>query len=148
MIQFRLTPAQRPFKLTTLQQTLSQTENHIGHLLNTDVKKSLDRVCIFKEAKVTQRPMLIGLLLTIGLVSGVFASQPDPNSPEGLLEHADAKKALALANEWRWTRKDIRSFVDTRDVTFELPGDKTVKIPLPDDAVMVAVAPYINQTHP
>ena len=96
---------------------------------------------------MTQRQRRIGLLLTIGLVMGVFGCGPDPNSPEGMLEHADAKKALALANEWRWTRKDIRSFVDTQNVTFELPGDKTVKIPLPDDAMMVAVAPYINQTH-
>jgi len=96
---------------------------------------------------VTQRQILIGLLLTIGLVSGVFGCRPDPNSPEGMLEHVDAKEALALANEWRWTRPDIRSYVDTRNVTFELPGDKTVKIPLPDDAMMVAVAPYIHQTH-
>jgi hypothetical protein len=94
-----------------------------------------------------QRQMLIGLLLAIGLVMGVFGCGPDPNSREGMLEHADAKKALALANEWRWTRKDIQSYVDTRDVVFELPGDKTVKIPLPKDSMMVAVAPYINQTH-
>jgi len=96
---------------------------------------------------VIQRQILIGLLLTMGLVVGVFGCRPDPDSPEGMLENVDAKEALALANEWRWTRKDIRSSVDTQDVTFELPGDKTVKIPLPDDAMMVAVAPYIRQTH-
>ena len=94
-----------------------------------------------------QGQILMGLFLTIGLIFGVSACRPDPNSPEGMLEHADAKKALALANEWRWTRKDIRSSVDTRNVTVDLPGGKTIKIPLPKDAMMVAVAPYINRTH-
>jgi len=94
-----------------------------------------------------QRQILIGLLLTIGLVIGVFGCQPDPNSPEGMLQNVDAKKALAMANEWKWTRKDIKSHVDTRVVEFELPGDKTKKIPLPDDSMVVAVAPYIKYTH-
>ena len=59
----------------------------------------------------------------------------------------DAREALAIANEWKWTREDIRSYVNTQVVAFELPGGKTKKIPLPDDSMVVAVAPYIDQTH-
>ena len=93
------------------------------------------------------RQILLGLLLTIGLVFVFFGCRPDPNSPEGRLENVDAKEALAIANEWKWTRKDIRSYVDPRVVAFELPGDKTKKIPLPDDSRVVAVAPYVTYTH-
>ena len=96
---------------------------------------------------MNQRQILTGLLLTIGLVMGVFGCRPDPNSPEGMLQHVDAKEALAIANEWKWTREDIRSYVNTQVVAFELPGGKTKKIPLPDESMVVAVAPYINQTH-
>jgi len=96
---------------------------------------------------VNPRPILTGLLLTIGLVMGVIGCRPDPNSPQGMLENVDAKEALAIANEWKWTRQDIRSYVDTQAVAFELPGGKTKKIPLPDDSMVVAVAPYIDQTH-
>jgi hypothetical protein len=96
---------------------------------------------------VTQRQILFGLLFSIGLAMGVFACRPDPRSPEGMLQNMDAKEALAMANDWKWTRKDIKSHVDTRVVAFELPGDKTIKIPLPDDSMVVAVAPYIKYTH-
>ena len=96
---------------------------------------------------MTQRKILTGLLLAIGLVMGVFGCRPDPDSPEGRLENINAEKALAIANEWKWTRSDIRSYVNTQVVGFELPGGKTKKIPLPDDAMVIAVAPYIDQTH-
>jgi len=89
----------------------------------------------------------MGLFLTIGLVFGVSGCRPDPNSPEGMLENVDAKEALAIANEWKWDRKDIRSYVNARVVGFELPGDKTKNIPLPDDSMVIAVAPYIKYTH-
>ena len=96
---------------------------------------------------MNQRQIMLGLLLTIGLIISVSACRPDPNSPEGRLENVDAKEALAIANEWKWTRKDIRSYVDPLVVAFELPGDKTKKIPLPDDSMVVAVAPYVTYTH-
>jgi hypothetical protein len=96
---------------------------------------------------VYQRQILIGLFLSIGLLFGVFGCRPDPNSLEGLLQGVDTQKALAIANEWKWTHKDIRSYVNTRMVAFELPGDKTKKVPLPDDSMVVAVAPYIKYTH-
>lgn len=96
---------------------------------------------------MAQRQIIMGLFLTIGLVFGVSGCRPDPNSPEGMLENVDAKEALAIANEWKWDRKDIRSYVNARVVGFELPGDKTKNIPLPDDSMVIAVAPYIKYTH-
>jgi len=78
---------------------------------------------------------------------GVSGCQPDPNSPEGILQNVDARQAIAIANEWKWSKKDIKSHVTSREVVFELSENKVKKIRLPDDEMMVAIAPYINQTH-
>ena len=96
---------------------------------------------------MNQHRKILSLFIALGLMVGVSACQPDPNSPEGLLKNADARQALAIANDWKWSKKEIKSHVTSRDVVFELPDGKVIKIPLPDDKMMVAVAPYINQTH-
>ena len=63
------------------------------------------------------------------------------------LEDANAMEAVAIANEWKWSHKDVTTSVTAREVIFEFP-DKTVKkIPLPQEKMLVAVAPYIRQTH-
>jgi hypothetical protein len=100
-----------------------------------------------EEEKMNQQQILLGLFVAIGLMLGVPGCQLDPNSPEGILKNVDAKQAVAIANEWMWSRKDIKSHVTSRDVVFELPKDKVIRIPLPDDQMMIAVAPYIKQTH-
>ena len=96
---------------------------------------------------MNQKQILIGLLLSAGLMLGVFSCQPDPNSPKAILKHVDAKQAISIANEWMWSKKDIKSHVTSRNVVFEIPEHNPIRIPLPDDQMMVAVAPYINQTH-
>ena len=59
-----------------------------------------------------------------------------------------AREALALANKWKTTEKGVTTFVDTRKVSFELPDGKKTSIPLPDAKMVVAIAPYVNSTHP
>jgi hypothetical protein len=64
------------------------------------------------------------------------------------LNNIDAVQAVAIANEWNYSRKDITSYVTPREVVFKSSNDKIIKkIPLPKDKMMVAVAPYINTTH-
>ena len=96
---------------------------------------------------MNQKHIVIGLFLLLGLLSGIAGCQMDPNSPEAILKNVDAKQAIAIANEWMGARKDIKSHVTSRAIVFELPGDKAIRIPLPDDQMMIAVAPYIHQTH-
>lgn len=96
---------------------------------------------------MNQHRILLCLFVAIGLMLGVFSCQMDPNSPEAILKNVDARQAVAIANEWMGSRKDIKSHVTSRDVVFELPKDKVIRIPLPDDQMMIAVAPYIHQTH-
>ncbi len=91
--------------------------------------------------------IFISLLLGLSLLFAASGCQPDKNSPEAILKNVDAIQAIAIANEWNWTKKEIKSYVTTREVVFELSESKVIKIPLPEEKMLVAVAPYINRTH-
>jgi hypothetical protein len=65
------------------------------------------------------------------------------------LEGLDAKGAMALANRWyRQKQTAVRTNVTTESVNFEFPDGRKRTIPLPEDQVVVAVAPYVDRTHP
>ncbi len=91
--------------------------------------------------------IFISLLLGLSLLFAASGCQPDKNSPEAIMKNVDAIQAIAIANEWNWTKKEIKSYVTTREVVFELSESKVIKIPLPEEKMLVAVAPYINRTH-
>ena len=44
------------------------------------------------------------------------------------------------------TRRDQESRYH-REVVFEFPKGRVKKIPLPEEKMLVAVAPYVNKTH-
>jgi len=87
------------------------------------------------------------LFLGISWLFPACTLQSDEKSDEAILNNADAIQAMAIANEWNWSKKEIKSFVTPREVVFEFSKDKVKKIPLPEDKMLVAVAPYINRTH-
>ena len=91
--------------------------------------------------------LFLNLFLGLNLLFAAFGCQPDKNSPEAILENVDAFQAMSIANEWKWTKKEIKSYVNSREVIFELSKNKVIKIPLPQEKMLVAVAPYITQTH-
>lgn len=66
---------------------------------------------------------------------------------EKMVDNLDAVQAMAFANQWKWTQNDIKSYVTSKEVVFEFPGNIIKKVPLPKDKMVVAVAPYINYTH-
>ncbi len=91
------------------------------------------------------KSIVLSFILLLGL-SPLFSacgSQGD----EKLLNNVDAVQAMAIANEWKWSKKEIKSFVTSREVVFEFSKDKVKRIPLPNDKMLVAVAPYIKRTH-
>lgn len=63
------------------------------------------------------------------------------------LEGSSAKEAMALANKWRQQGRDIKSHVTSENIIFALPGGQTRKIALPEDQMVVSVAPYERKTH-
>jgi hypothetical protein len=60
----------------------------------------------------------------------------------------NARDALALANTWKTTEKGVTTFVDTKRISFEFADGKKTAVRLPDAKMVVAIAPYINTTHP
>jgi len=70
--------------------------------------------------------------------------EPSPRSLEGL----DARQAMALANTWKWDQPGVESFVDQTKVSFTFPSGRKKSVRLPEKEMVIAVAPYINQTHP
>jgi hypothetical protein len=66
---------------------------------------------------------------------------------EAILRNVDAIQAMEIANEWKWTQKEVKSYVTTREVVFEFSNGRSKKIPLPEEKMVVAVAPFINKTH-
>jgi len=94
------------------------------------------------------KSMLLSFVFLLGWVHlNVAYAEEDLRSAEKALDNVDAVQAIALANEWKWSKRDVTSYVDTRKVVFKFPDGKVKTIPLPDDKMVVAVAPYINQTH-
>ena len=73
--------------------------------------------------------------------------QDKEKSAEAQLENINAIKALAIANQWKWSKKEIKSFVTPREMVFKFPNKKVKKIALPEEKMVVAVAPFINRTH-
>jgi hypothetical protein len=41
---------------------------------------------------------------------------------EAVLENVDAIQALAIANQWKWSNKEIKSSVNSQEVVFQFPG--------------------------
>ena len=81
-------------------------------------------------------------------IGWLFPACSNDNPDVARLKNVDAVQAVAIANEWNWSKKEITSYVTPREVVFKSSDDKVIKkIPLPEDKMMVAVAPYINTTH-
>ena len=91
------------------------------------------------------KSIVLSFILLLGL-SSLF-SACGPQDDEKLLNNADAVQAMAIANEWKWSKKEIKSFVTSREVVFKFSKDKVKRIPLPEEKMLVAVAPYIKRTH-
>jgi hypothetical protein len=90
---------------------------------------------------------IIPFILILG-TSVLFTACSKENPDEARLKNIDAVQAMAIANEWNYSKKEITSFVTPREVVFKSSKDKVIKkIPLPEDKMLIAVAPYINSTH-
>ena len=75
------------------------------------------------------------------------ALKADQKSLMAELANVDAVQAVALANQWRWTDRKITTYVDAQKIVFKFPGGQVKTIPMPENKMLVAVAPYITKTH-
>lgn len=91
--------------------------------------------------------LLISFVFLLGLGSLFIGCGLLANENEDALKNVDAIQAMEIANGWKWTQKEVKSFVTAREVVFEFSNGRSKKIPLPEEKMLVAVAPYINTTH-
>ena len=93
--------------------------------------------------------LIICLILIVATFSAfqAHASQDSKKPADIDFEKIDAVEAMAIANAWKWSRKDIKSSVTAREVVFKFSDGKQKKIVLPEEKMIVAVAPYIQRTH-
>ena len=93
--------------------------------------------------------LIICLILILGAGTAFQADGfQDIKKPADIdFETIDAVEAMAIANDWKWSRKDVKSSVTAREVIFKFSDGKVEKIPLPEEKMLVAVAPYIRRTH-
>ena len=68
---------------------------------------------------------------------------PSPTALTGL----SAREALKVANDWKGDQR-VTSFVDSQKVHFSFASGATVSVPLPEGEMVVAIAPYMQTTHP
>lgn len=78
-------------------------------------------------------------------VLGTLAFADTTPSPQAL-EGVDASEAVELANSWKG--EEVTSFATSRAVHFEFPGGAERLVAMPEDVMLVSVAPYVSQTHP
>jgi len=91
--------------------------------------------------------LIISFVFLLWMGSLFIGSDLLADENEALLENVDAIPAMEIANGWKWTQKEIKSHVTTREVVFEFSDGKIKKIPLPEEKMLVAIAPYVNRTH-
>jgi hypothetical protein len=81
-----------------------------------------------KLFRITWGILVVGILLMSS-----FTLADDEILLRQRLENVNAMEAAAIANEWKWSHKDVTTYVTAREIIFEFP-DKTVKrIPLPQE---------------
>ena len=96
-----------------------------------------------KLLRITPGMTAIGLLL---LISGQAIAY-DEGLLRQRLKNVSAMKAVAIANELKWESGSVKSYVTAHEVVFKFSDGKLTKIRLPKGRMLVAVAPYMNQTH-
>jgi hypothetical protein len=96
------------------------------------------------------KSLWVSLIILVGITSAfsVHALPWDGKADEAALEGADAVEAIAIANQWKWTQKGMKNTVNSREVVFQFPDGRVKKISLPEEKMVVAIAPYIKGTHP
>lgn len=88
-------------------------------------------------------------------LSGVALAQPAPaqqtpaqQTPAAAqLNGLTPRQALAKANQWRGAG-GLQSYVTSEAIVFRFPGGQQRSVPLPARQMVVALAPYVNRTHP
>jgi hypothetical protein len=86
------------------------------------------------------------IALAAALALGAVAHAQVPLATPAALAGVDAYAAMDLANAWKG--QAVTSYVTPQAVHFAFPDGRQVEIALPDDVMLVSVAPFLVHTHP
>ena len=84
------------------------------------------------------------LLALIPLLAITALAAPSPQQ----LQNTIPQQALKLANLWRANTTGVRSFVTSEKIQFTFPDGQVAEVKLPQNQMVIAIAPYLQQTHP
>ena len=75
------------------------------------------------------------LILSIIFLSFSILLQPidlwsNEKSPENVLNGIDAFQGMEIANEWKWSKEEIESSVNSKTIVFKLPNGRIKRIPI------------------
>ena len=124
---------------------LTTKVNYVNVLLITS-KAELNGQKIWRR-KMRYSMILLVVFWGMSVSLPAYAVKDNEKSAYVSLDNIDAVQAMEIANQWKWTRKEVKSYVTPQGVIFIFPDKRVKGIPLPKDRMVVAVAPYINQTH-
>ena len=82
------------------------------------------------------------------VASSPFDDLREQTPSAAALRDLDSIEALAVANAWGRGEKGVTSFVDQQKISFKFSGGESVTVPLPADKMVVAIAPFVENTHP
>ena len=124
---------------------LTTKVNYVNVLLITS-KGELNGQKVWRR-KMRYLMMFLVVFWGMSVSLPAYAVKDNEKSAYVSLDNIDAVQAMEIANQWKWTRKEVKSYVTPQGVIFIFPDKRVKGIPLPKDKMVVAVAPYINQTH-
>jgi hypothetical protein len=89
---------------------------------------------------------MVIILSVLSLSSSVYSSDNNKQLKDDL-NGVDGKAAMAIANKWRMKKIDVVTFVTPDTVNFKFKDGAAISIPLPNDEMLVSIAPYMIKTH-
>jgi hypothetical protein len=95
------------------------------------------------KIRISAVVVVLSLFVAVGSLQ-VFAARPLDANLDGLT----ARQAVSLANKWSEEKQPVVTFINPREIVFDFGNGKTRRIPLPADEMMIAIAPYVQRTHP
>jgi len=102
---------------------------------------------LLKGGGFMKKLSIIPVVLALLILAPLAACADSMKNYEQMVEKSDAEQAMAYANQWKWTQKSIKSYVTPEEVVFEFPDGIVKKVALPEEKMVVAIAPYIYSTH-
>jgi hypothetical protein len=124
---------------------LTTKVNYVNVLLITSKAELNDQEIWRRKMRYSMILLVVFWGMSVSLPA--YAVKGNEKSAYVSLDNIDAVQAMEIANQWKWTRKEVKSYVTPQGVIFIFPDKRVKGIPLPKDKMVVAVAPYINQTH-